>query len=147
MTSDVRVLEARERSVLDRLADGLFDEPLQADLVREFLADARHHLMVATSAGVVVGFVSSVDYVHPDKPRELWINEVSVAPEHQGHGVGNALLRATLNLARTLGCSEAWVLTDRSNERAMRLYLSAGGTASDQVMVSFPLGKREGAGT
>ena len=69
---------------------------------------------VALDAGVVVGFVSAVLYVHPDKPSpELWINEVGVAPSHQrrrASGVG--CWQATLADARATGCREAWVLTD-----------------------------------
>ncbi len=128
---------------LARVADGVFDDPLDVDAAREFLADPRHHLVVALDGEVVVGFVSTVHYVHPDKPRpELWINEVGVAPTHQGQGIGKAMLREMLALAKELGCSEAWVLTDRDNLPAMRLYASAGGQAApkDAVMFSFDLG-------
>jgi len=44
--------------------------------------DPRHHLVVAVEH-VVVGFCSAVDYIQPDKPPELWINEVGVAPTPQ----------------------------------------------------------------
>ena len=75
--------------------------------------------------GSIVGFVSAVHYVHPDKPQpELWINEVGVADGYRGQGIGGALMRATLDVGRRLGCAEAWVLTERSNEAAMRLYAS-----------------------
>ena len=93
----------------------MFDDPIDAHAAREFLGDPRHRLAVATDAGVVVGFVSAVVYVHPDKPTpELWINEVGVAPSHQGRGIARRLLESTLEDARASGCREAWVLTDRS---------------------------------
>jgi hypothetical protein len=43
--------------------------------------------------------------------------------------------------ARALGCVEAWVLADRGNQGAMRLYGSRGGieTPTDQVMFTFRL--------
>jgi aminoglycoside 6'-N-acetyltransferase I len=44
----------------------------------------------------------------------MWINEVSVAPSHQGQGVGKAMVQELLQHARRLGCIEAWVLTDRT---------------------------------
>jgi aminoglycoside 6'-N-acetyltransferase I len=79
--------------------------------------------------------------VHPDKDQgELWINEIGVTPAHQRHGVGKRLLDALFARARALGCADAWVLTDRSNEAAMALYAAAGGeTPSDHVMVTFGL--------
>jgi ribosomal protein S18 acetylase RimI-like enzyme len=78
--------------------------------------------------------------VHPDKPRpELWINEVGVAPSHQRQGLARKLLDAVLDVGREKNCTEAWVLTDRENAPAMRLYASAGGveSPSDQVMFTF----------
>jgi ribosomal protein S18 acetylase RimI-like enzyme len=97
---------------------------------------------------LVVDFVSALHYAHPDKPRpELWINEVGVAPTHQGRGVGSDLLRSMLEAGRRNGCGEAWVLTDRSNIPAMRLYSSRRGVQSDHVMFTFRLdNKAEGAG-
>lgn len=63
----------------------------------------------------------------PDKPTELWINEVGVAPTHQRRGIGRSLVQALLEKGRVLGCVEAWVLTDEENTPARQLYGSAGG--------------------
>ena len=84
-------------------------------------------------------FASGVHYVHPDKPSEMWINEVGVAPSHQGRGIGKAIMRTLLQHAKDLGCREAWVLTDRSNPAAMGLYASTGGEEAvrHQVMFTF----------
>jgi ribosomal protein S18 acetylase RimI-like enzyme len=78
--------------------------------------------------------------VHPDKARpELWINEVGVADAHRRQGAGRAMLSALLAMAHEAGCSEAWVLTDRANTAAMRLYASLGGEEApqDAVMYTF----------
>ena len=138
---EIRILREGDEPVLDKVADDVFDDPIDARAAREFLRDPRSRLAVATDDGVVVGFVSAVVYVHPDKPApELWINEVGVAPSHQGRGIARRLLESTLEDARASGCREAWVLTDRSNHPAMRLYESGGGEASgDHVMFTFRL--------
>ena len=64
-----------------------------------------------------------------------------VAPAHQRRGLGKAIVQALLEHAKRLGCREAWVLTDRSNHAAIRLYASAGGDEApgDHVMFSFAL--------
>ena len=147
MPIEIKILAAGDEAVLDRVAD-VFDDPIDVAASREFLADARHRLAVALDEGVVVGFVSAVLYVHPDKPRpELWINEVGVAETHQGRGLGRSLMEAILENARALGCGEAWVLTDRSNAAAMRLYASAGGRLApgDTVMFEFSLDEGQGS--
>ena len=142
MPIEVKILGAGDAAVLDRVADDVFDDPIDVARSSEFLADRRHRLAVALDDGIVVGFVSAVLYVHPDKPRpELWINEVGVAGTHQGRGLGRSLLEAILGNARALGCGEAWVLTDRTNGAAMGLYAAAGGRLApgDTVMFTFYL--------
>jgi len=139
---EVRLLGQDDVHLLENVPDGVFDDPIDPARAREFLADPRHHLAVALDGGTVVGFVSAVDYLHPDKERpELWINEVSVAASHRRQGIARRLLEDVLAAARRLGCSEAWVLTERSNHAAIKLYSAAGGTEApeDQVMFTFPL--------
>jgi GNAT superfamily N-acetyltransferase len=107
---EIRLLTAAAGAVLQSVAADVFDDPLDAAATAEFLADARHHLAVALADGVVVGFVSAVHYAHPDKPApELWLNEVGVAPSHQGQGIARRLMETMLNEARRLGCTAAWV--------------------------------------
>jgi ribosomal protein S18 acetylase RimI-like enzyme len=139
---EVRLLRRGDEQVLAAVADDVFDDPLDAAATAAFLADPRHHLAVAIDSGVVVGFASAVVYVHPDKPQpELWINEVGVASTHQRRGLGRELLHALLDVARREGCSEAWVLADRSNTGAQDFYASLGGTRApdDAVMFTFTL--------
>lgn len=80
----VRILGPTDATVLDDVADGVFDHPLRDELVQEFLDDPRHHLAVAVDEGCVVGMASAVHYIHPDKPAELWVNEVGVAESVRG---------------------------------------------------------------
>ena len=139
--AEVKILGIADRAVLDHVAPDVFDDHADPRLVTEFLGDSRHHLAVAIDGGLVVGFASGVHYVHPDKPAELWINEVGVAPSHQGRGIGKAVVSTLLQHGKRLGCSEAWVLTERSNQAARRLYASTGGEEApeDPVMFTFSL--------
>jgi GNAT superfamily N-acetyltransferase len=140
---EIRVLRAGDDDVLSRVADDVFDDPLDPRATNEFLSDPRHHIVVALDGDLVVGFASAVHYVHPDKPSpELWINEVGVAASHRGRGVARAILHRLFEHARDLGCAEAWVLTERGNQAAMRLYSSSGGIEANtgEVMFNFPLG-------
>jgi ribosomal protein S18 acetylase RimI-like enzyme len=143
MAIEIKVLGPLDVGILKCVAPSVFDDPIDVWRAEEFLADPRHHLVVAVEDGLVVGFVSAVHYVHPDKPRpELWINEVSVAATHRGRGLGTRLLHSVFDVARSFGCAEAWVLTDRANTAAMRLYSAAGSeeAPTDHVMFTFRLG-------
>jgi ribosomal protein S18 acetylase RimI-like enzyme len=77
----------------------------------------------------------------PGQPAELWINEVGVAPTHLRRSLAQTLLRLLFDCGRALGGGQAWVLTDRDNAAAMRLYASAGGDPGERehVMCEFKL--------
>jgi len=135
----IKPLSKDDLPLLLNAADDVFDNPVDENFAREFLADPRHHIVVAFSDGVVIGFVSAVHYIHPDKPPELWINEVSVTSSRQRQGIGKAILKEILQVGKELGCKNAWVLTNRSNKPAHRLYQSTGGKigSDDTVMFEF----------
>jgi ribosomal protein S18 acetylase RimI-like enzyme len=132
MAIEIRMLGPGDEAALAHVADDVFDNTVNPDLAREFLADPRHHMAVVADDGLVVGFASGVHYVHPDKPAELWVNEVAVAPSHQRRGLGRDAMATLLAHGRSLGCITAWVLTDRDNEAARGLSAKLGGLEGEE---------------
>lgn len=124
---------------LERVAPGTFDHTIDPRLAHEFANDSRHHLALALDGDLVVGMASGVTYIHPDKPAELWINEVGVATDWRGRGIGKGLLDTLLAHARALGCRVAWVLTEEDNAAARALYTGRGGRERTTVYVEFDL--------
>lgn len=124
---------------LDRVAPGVFDGDVEAGRVAAFLEDPRHHMAIAMSGNLVVGMATAVEYVHPDKPAELWINEVGVAPTFRGAGLGRRLVACLLEHGGRRGCKAAWVLTDEGNEPACRLFRGLGGRPSGAQMFEFTI--------
>jgi aminoglycoside 6'-N-acetyltransferase I len=141
----VRMLGPGDASVLDRVAAGVFDHDVVPESAREFLEDPRHHIAVALENERVVGMASGIHYVHPDKPAELWIDEVGVAPPHRRRGLAKELLRCLMAHGTALGCREAWVLTETENAPARSLYESLGARREpDPACYSFRLAPDEG---
>jgi aminoglycoside 6'-N-acetyltransferase I len=149
MAALIKRLGPGDEAAFARIADDLFDNPVDPDFVREFLADPRHHIAVAIDDGLMVAFASGVHYVHPDKAPQLFVNEVAVAPTHRRQGLGKAVLLELFEAGRLNHCTEAWVLTDDENPAAMALYASSGGIngadpeSADKQMrgFTFALGK------
>lgn len=139
MNFHLRLLGPDDAAVLERVAEDVFDHAVVPSLAAEFLKDPRHHLIVALSDERIVGMITAVDYVHPDKPAQLWINEVGVAPSHRRQGIGRALLGAMLAHGRERGCTEAWLGTEHDNAAARGLYEDAGSVAEPFVLYSFDL--------
>jgi ribosomal protein S18 acetylase RimI-like enzyme len=143
MAIEIRTLGPKDAAVLDRVAPDVFDGPVDPDLLAEFLEDSRHHLAVALDGGTVVGMASAVDYVHPDKPRQLWINEVGVAPAHRRLGLARRMLQVLFECGRERGCTEAWVGTEHDNVAARALYTGLDGSEEPFVLYTFPLDASE----
>lgn len=137
MAIEIRVLGPGDAAVLERVAPGVFDNKVDPDLTHEFLHDSRHHLVVAMDGDTVVGMASAVDYLHPDKPRELWINEVGVSPRYRRAGIGKRLLHALFAQGRERGCREAWLGTEPGNQAARALYRSMNGRKASFLLYSF----------
>lgn len=124
-------------SLLDRVDDDVFDHAVQPALLQQFLANSSNLLVVAVVDDVVIGMASGIAYVHPDKPMQLFVNEVGVAAQFQRQGVGKRLMAAILEQGRSMGCREAWVATEVDNAPARALYVSAGGREETQTAVVY----------
>jgi ribosomal protein S18 acetylase RimI-like enzyme len=119
----------------------LFDHQVHESAVRAFLADDRHHLLIAYVEGRPAGFVTAVELLHPDKLKpETFLYELGVDPEFRRLGVATELVSELIRLSRGRGCGEMFVLTDEANDAALATYRKAGGRREpDQVMFSWPM--------
>ena len=57
---------------------------------------------------------------------EVYIDTLSVAPQHQGKGIGKKLLAAAIKQARAEGHEKIGLLVDFKNPNAKKLYLGLG---------------------
>ena len=120
----IHELTTANMQCLDRLAPGGFANAIDPVQLARFIGDPRHVMLVAIEDGVVVGMASAVEYFHPDKPPQMWINEVGVSPAWQRHGIGRALIAALVEAARQRGCAYAWLGTDSDNTAAQACFRS-----------------------
>ena len=127
-----------------RADDDVFDGRVRRDYVEAFLADSNTVIAVALDRDTVVGMASAITYRHPDKPLQMFVNEVGVASAYLRRGIGKALVSCLLETARELGCTEAWVATEEDNDPARALYRTLGGEESEDraVVYTFDLSNR-----
>lgn len=139
MTIEIRRLTANDAALLDRVADDVFDEPVDATRLAVYLAEPGHFMIVAIADGIVVGQCAAVIHRHPDKVAELYIDEVGVAESCRQQGIAKQMLDEMFALGKSLGCGEAWVGTEHDNVAARRLYESRGAKAEPFVMYLYGL--------
>ena len=119
--------------------DAAFDEAVDRDLAARYLADDRHHFVVATIDGEPAGVATATEILRPDKPPELFLNELIVLPAFRRRGVASALLAELKRLAADRGCISIWVLTEEDNEGGMATYRAAGGKRIEGTTVMFEI--------
>lgn len=142
MSTEVRELTTDDEALLTGAPEGVFDHPVNEKASRAFLAEPNHHIVGAIDDGQLVGFVSLMLQLHPDKAHpECFVRQLAVRGSYRNRGIGRQLLDAALDIARKAGCAEAWVLTEHVNRIARRLYNHGGGVEAEEapVMVSFSL--------
>ncbi len=92
------------------------------EVLDEWLADQRGHLLVATVEDAPVG----VAYVVLLTPTEAWLQGLRVHPEHRRKGLAQHFLRHCLDLARQRGAHVARFATSSENVAVHRTAQRAG---------------------
>ncbi|TKT82824.1 GNAT family N-acetyltransferase [Aquamicrobium sp. LC103] len=139
MNVEIRRVAAGDEALFARIAEGVFDEPVDAARLKAYLAEPGHFMLVAIAEGETVGQAAAVIHRHPDKATELYIDEVGVADAWRRKGIARRLVEEMLQLGRSLGCEEAWLGTEHDNVPARRLYESFDADREDFVMYVFKL--------
>lgn len=145
---EIRRLGQNDAAILDAVADDVFDGPVDARRLAAYLAAPGHHMIVAIHDGIVVGQTAAVVHRHPDKPTELYIDEVGVAPAYRRQGIARRMLEAMFGHGKAIGCEEAWVGTEPDNLPARGLYeqLRAEGDDEAEPFVMYVFRLRASAG-
>jgi len=103
-------------SVEEQLGSSIFDllypdwRSAQAAAVRAVCTEPEHAVWVAAVDDRPVGFVA-VGFLDEDAARAGEIHMIAVEPDHQGAGVGAALMQHALNHIKTHGVDLAIVAT------------------------------------
>ena len=139
MSIQIKHLEVGDEAMLERVATDVFDAEINLDYLRSYLAEASHHMIVAVKDNEVVGQIRAVLHKHPDRPNELYIDNLGVTPTLQRQGIATKLFDAMLELGKRLGCEEAWLATESDNSQAKGFYESHAVKPEPMVFYLFKL--------
>ncbi|MFZ5821744.1 MAG: GNAT family N-acetyltransferase, partial [Chloroflexota bacterium] len=78
----------------------------------------------AVIEGVVIGQVLAIIHRHPDKPTELYIDDLAVSETVQRRGIATRLLEELFMIGAKRGCEEVWVAAEPDDEPAKKFYSS-----------------------
>ncbi|HEX5787732.1 MAG TPA: GNAT family N-acetyltransferase [Woeseiaceae bacterium] len=143
---EIRLLAPEDIDLLCSADDDVFDFAVRRDYARAFLAEPHSLIAVAVDNGCIVGMASAFTYRHPDKPLQMFINEVGVAKRCHRRGIGRLLIAKILAAGKARGVAEAWVATEVDNAPARALYESTGGRedAAQAVVYVYDVASGDG---
>jgi GNAT superfamily N-acetyltransferase len=135
---DILVREAIESDLpaigklLEDLTDAMdntegIDTGIALKTCEHLLHDAGSHFLVAAREGTPVGFINfAIRQTALHRSPSALIDELVVAEEYRGKGIGNQLVLAAIEKCRQLGCCEVEVSTEKTNLQARRFYEKCG---------------------
>jgi GNAT superfamily N-acetyltransferase len=126
-----------------------FDEKLIAQLFlqigvknivpnRLFFKDEKNILLVAYDRSQPCGFLYAylLDDIRRDRGK-LFLYSIDVFESHRNEGVGTQLIGALKQVAEEHSCNEIFVITNKNNVAAVKLYEKTGGSAEHDDDVVF----------
>ena len=138
-----RALEADIPALLDLLQslfaiekDFAFDARRQQRGLQALIraSEDRSILLVARVDGAVAGMASGQLVISTaEGAPSVWIEDVVVAQDARGKGVGRELLNGIVAWARSQGATRAQLLADRNNPAALSFYAHCGMDSTDLV--------------
>ncbi|QJB68386.1 GNAT family N-acetyltransferase [Parasphingorhabdus halotolerans] len=127
-------IDTSNRSLLDDVAEGVFDKSIQTEFVDVYLANAMNWLAVAVVDGLIVGQCMSVVLQTPDKGTEIFLNEIGTGDVWRRKGIADSLIAALFDRADEAGIDEIWLGTEPDNLAARGLYKKHAATQEDAVI-------------
>jgi len=116
-----------DKEAIQLAGSALFDNEIIGLEYDAFIESPCHLLMLAFFKQKIIGFVTGVIIIQPDKPKELFINEIGVLSDFRRQGIARHLINEINKESLFLGCNESWVLADEENLPANILYTNSKG--------------------
>lgn len=107
--------------------------------MRAFLADPDHYLIVAAIEQNVVGYIVAYELKRVDRDAAMMLlYEIGVLKANRKRGIGSVLIDCIKDICRERNIIKMWVIADRANIPAVKLYTETGGEEdADGEEVSF----------
>ena len=131
---ETRWIDARNANMLDRVAPGVFDHAIDPQRLAIYLANPCNWLCVALHEGQVVGMCMCVVHHHPDKPTELFLDEIGTGDDWRRQGIAKRLMQMVFDRADAEGLDEIWLGTEPDNWPARGLYEGTGAKSEPAVI-------------
>lgn len=141
-----RAVEADQKEVLallriycEEASTPLPDEHLLAGLV-PLLKENSHGVVLVAEEEKIVGYsILTWGWGIESGGMEALVDEMLIHPSRRGQGIGEELLRATLEQAKQAGVKVVFLETEKDNPRSRKLYSKLGFEVESSIWMSCRL--------
>lgn len=123
--------------LLNKVAPGVFDHDIDPARLRKYLANPANWMVLALHCELVVGMCMSVVHDHPDKPTELFLDEIGTGDDWRRQGIARTLMNKVFERADAEHIEEVWLGTEPDNDAANGLYKVFKHEREDAVIYYF----------
>ncbi|MCL2508102.1 MAG: GNAT family N-acetyltransferase [Oscillospiraceae bacterium] len=110
------------------LMDAVLDElGIDPKRLRGFLEHPQNLAFIAKYHDEACGFIYGYSLMSLTAAPQLFVYSVDVLSLFQNSGIGSKLFQYVVDYSKENGYSECFVITDKGNKRACRVYEKAGG--------------------
>lgn len=134
----IRKAELQDLPAIAQVNLSAFGNPSYPFSLRQNFDLFQDTYLVAYMEDLIVGFCLSAIKPQTD---EGWVLDMGVLREHQGNGIGRALLERALELLRSRGINAAYLTVDPAKLGAKKLYESFGFEVHSEEKEYFGPGK------
>ncbi len=138
ITLEYKLLEKED---LELMLDFIDDENTnyKTEELENFINNKSNLGFIAKDNNKIIGFSFGYILTHPDGESVFYFDAIDVMRDYQGKGIGTELMTYTKNYVKNIGCSEMFLVTNRSNISACKCYEKSGAVseAEDDVVYVY----------
>ena len=135
---ELRSLSKEDIEILDQIVKLFKKQNLSYHYIEVFLSQKNNYILAALDGGNPIGFLLAYELPRFDREEAmLFIYEIEVHPDYRNRGIGTALIKKIKSRFKSGKIMKMFVLTNGSNQPAMKLYESTNGNRPNQDDVLF----------
>lgn len=101
--------------------------------LKKFLSEKQNLIFIAKYDDNIVGLLYGYKLTRMDVDRtQFSIYSVDIHPDYQNKGYGTQLVKNSADYAKKHNFSESFVITEKNNKKACRVYEKAGGKHGEE---------------
>ena len=107
------------------------------DDLKNFINNKSNLGFIAKDNNVIAAFSYGYILTHPNGEKVFYFDAIDVMKDYQSKGIGTELMTYTKNYVKKVGCSEMFLVTNKSNLSACKCYEKSGAISESKDDVVY----------